>query len=211
MAPAVMAKLMVIALFITAAAAATGYTNHTVGGAAGWFFNATTNRSATSYPAWAADQTFNLGDYIVFNTNTNQTVIQTYNKTTYQSCNTDDSSDNDTFQYDGGSSKFGEALTISIPLTIEGPNYYFSDADDGVQCERGLAFHIDVKHGLGLPPSLNQPPPPPYIEPPSPDTAQSPPVSTVTTAEPPKGNGFTTRANIRLGFCGFLGFLLFFH
>lgn len=107
------------------------------------------------------------------------TVIQTYNLTTYQACNIDDASGNDTFQYGGGSDQFGEALTVAVPLTLEGPNYFFSDADDGVQCQKGMRFEIDVKHGSGLPPSLNQPPPPPYAEPPGPDAATTPPATVV--------------------------------
>ena len=119
-------------------------------------------------------------------------MVQTYNETTFRSCNTDDASDDDTFHYDAGANKFGEALTIAVPLTIEGSNYYLSDADDGVQCQNGLFFEIDVKHGQGLPPSLNQPPPPPYTEPPS---ADSPPSPTVTAAGgQPSGNGETRNA-----------------
>lgn len=106
--------------------------------------------------------------YAVFNTNTNQTVIKTYNKTTYDSCTTDDALDTDTFQYDGGSNDFGKAMIIAVPLTIEGTQYFFSDADDGEQCQQGMAFVIKVSHGLGLPPSLNQPPPPAYVPPPAP-------------------------------------------
>lgn len=74
MATLTMANLTVmIALLIATATAAsnapapgpvTGYTNHTVGGAVGWFFNSTTNTSATNYSVWAANQTFNLGDYL---------------------------------------------------------------------------------------------------------------------------------------------------
>uniref|UniRef100_A0A5B7BKP8 Putative cucumber peeling cupredoxin-like n=1 Tax=Davidia involucrata TaxID=16924 RepID=A0A5B7BKP8_DAVIN len=202
MATAIMAYVTVIPLLIITVAAdtpATAYTNHTVGGTAGWFFNSTTNTSSTIYSSWVANQTFNLGDYLIFNTNTNQTVIQTYNETTYHSCSTDDSSDDDTFQYDGGSNQFGEALTIPVPLTIEGPNYYFSDADDGVQCQQGLAFEIVVSHGLGLPPSLNQPPPPPYEAPLSPAGAQSPPVTVV--ANQPSGGGLRSVANLRWVVC----------
>ncbi|XP_054782170.1 cucumber peeling cupredoxin-like [Prosopis cineraria] len=203
--PTTAAIVTVFVLFISAAAAATVYTNHTVGGANGWFFNATTNTSAANYSAWAASQTFNLGDYLIFNTNSNQTVIQTYNLTTYQNC-TADESDNGTFVYNGGASRFGEALDIAVPLTIEGPNYYFSDAGDGVQCQQGMAFEINVKHGQGLPPSLNQPPPPPYIEPPGPNTADSPPI---TVAQSPN-NAFTAQANVRQVFCGLCAALLFF-
>ncbi|KAK6260778.1 Phytocyanin domain - like 5 [Theobroma cacao] len=181
-------NLTVIALLITTVAAATGYTNHTVGGGAGWFFDSNTNKSAVDYSSWAANRTFNLGDYLVFRTSTNQTVIQTYNETTYQSCTMDDASDTDTFQYNGGNTDFDQLLTITVPLTIEGTNYYFSDADDGVQCQRGMAFEILVNHGIGLPPSLNQPPPPPYVEPPGADSAQSPPV-TISGVSPSLNNG----------------------
>ncbi|KAK4397357.1 hypothetical protein Sango_1572300 [Sesamum angolense] len=140
--------LIVVALLINAAAAATSYSNHTVGGDAGWFFNSTTNMTSADYKAWAANQTFNLGDYL---------------------------------------------MVISVPLTIEGTQYYFSDADDGEQCLHGMAFEIKVNHGLGLPPSLNQPPPPPYVPPPEPaDQAQTPPITVVTS---PRSGGMRTSAN----------------
>jgi hypothetical protein len=71
MATATMANLTaIIALLIAAAAAAsaappsTAYTNHTVGDAAGWFFDTAANTSATNYSNWAANQTFNLGDFL---------------------------------------------------------------------------------------------------------------------------------------------------
>lgn len=210
----ILLNLTVIALLITVVASdtpATAYTNHTVGGPAGWSFDAINNISATNYSSWAANQTYNLGDYLskflflskfisndflfpftsfsffffhnfltiqtVFNTNTNQTVIQTYNETTFSSCTTDDASDDDTFHYNGGGNEFGQNVTIAVPLTTTGTNYFFSDAEDGLQCQRGVAFEISVNRGLGLPPSLNQPPPPPYIEPPGPETSQMTPVN----------------------------------
>lgn len=176
----ILLNLTVIALLVTVVASdtpATAYTNHTVGGPAGWSFDAINNISATNYSTWAANKTYNLGDYLIFNTNTNQTVIQTYNETTFSSCTTDDASDDDTFQYNGGSNEFGQKMTIAVPLTTTGTNYFFSDAEDGVQCQRGTAFEISVNRGLGLPPSLNQPPPPPYIEPPGPETSQITPVN----------------------------------
>lgn len=134
-------------------------------------------------------------------------MIQTYNETTYQSCIADDSSDNDTFQYGGGSQQFNESLTIAVPLTIEGTNYYFSDADDGVQCQQGMAFEIQVSHGLGLPPSLSQPPPPPFIEPPGPDTADSPPI-TVGGSQPSDGGCLRIGANLVGGLCALLALSL---
>ncbi|XP_021904561.1 cucumber peeling cupredoxin-like [Carica papaya] len=198
MATATLVHLTVIGLLITTAAAAvpaTSYANHTVGDVAGWFFNVNTNASATGYSSWAANQTFNLGDYLIFKTNTNQSVIQTYNEAIYKSCIIDDAPDDEYFQYDGGSREFGQALTIAVPLTIEGPNYYFSDADDGVQCQHGMAFEIVVNRGLGLPPSLNQPPPPPYMEPPGPDSAKSPPVTIGGGSTSPSNSGLKSNIN----------------
>ncbi|KAK6918465.1 Phytocyanin domain [Dillenia turbinata] len=193
-------NLTVMALLITAVAsatpAATSYVNHTVGGDAGWFFNSSTNTTVADYSKWAANQTFNLGDYLIFRTSSNQTVVQTYNETTYKSCSTDDALDSDTFLYDVGIDQFGQPLSIAVPLTIEGPNYYFSDADDGVQCQQGMAFQITVDHGLGLPPSLNQPPPPPYSEPPPPPDSSLSPPSTV--AGGSNGGAVGADANVRL-------------
>jgi hypothetical protein len=64
--PSMALYLTILALFttISAASAATSYKNYTVGGTAGWFFNSTTNTSATNYSSWASTQTFNLGDYL---------------------------------------------------------------------------------------------------------------------------------------------------
>lgn len=107
----------------------------------------------------------------------------------------DDALDTDTFQYSGGSNEFGQALTISVPLTVEGSQYYFSDADDGEQCQHGMAFEIKVGHGLGLPLSLSQPPPPPYAPPPVPaDEGQSPPITLVTSQ--PNNGGMRAGAGI---------------
>lgn len=142
----------------------------------------------------------NLFIFVVFNTNSNQSVILTYNKTAYTSCTADDS-DVGTFIYNGGTNNFSETLTIPVPLTIVGLNYFFSDTNEGVQCQHGLAFQIDVQRGIGLPPNLNQPPPPPYAEPPGADSVDSPPI---TIPQTPSGGAFARRVDVRVvlyGFC----------
>ncbi|OWM91607.1 uclacyanin-2-like isoform X1 [Punica granatum] len=192
-AAAIWRNLAAAATFALLVATAAAYTNHTVGGEPGWFFNATANTSSANFSDWAASQTFGLGDYLIFITNTNQTVIQTFNLTTYDACNADDASDDDTFEYNGGNAAFGERLTIPVPLTHEGLNYFFSDTDDGVQCVNGMRFAVDVKHGAGLPPSLSQPPPPPYTSPP-----QSPPV---TIYNPSANRALRTSASMHQAAC----------
>ncbi|XP_074580267.1 early nodulin-like protein 18 [Curcuma longa] len=153
------------------------YANHTVGGAVGWFFDSAFNSSAVNYSTWASSQNFFLGDYLIFNTDSNNTVIQTFNATTYALCDFSDDDGNDTaFYYDGSGGPTAN-LTVAVPLTSEGANYFFSAADGGVECLRGMRFEITVSHGRGLPPSLNQPPPPPYVDlapPPPPDIAVTP-------------------------------------
>lgn len=141
----------------------------------------------------------------MFKTTSNQSVIQTYNETTYRSCSADDALDSDTFLYDTGSNAFDQALTIPVPLTNEGSNYFFSDANDGVQCQQGMAFEIHVAHGLGLPPSLSQPPPPPFNEPPGPDSARSPPASFPTGgSEVPGNDGFNLGVSVHVVACAIL-------
>ncbi|RWW27629.1 hypothetical protein GW17_00007933 [Ensete ventricosum] len=59
--------LFMVVSFTTSAAdspPAPPYTNHTVGGAAGWFFNSTSNSSVTNYSDWASTQNFFLGNYL---------------------------------------------------------------------------------------------------------------------------------------------------
>ncbi|KAF7152294.1 hypothetical protein RHSIM_Rhsim01G0161200 [Rhododendron simsii] len=266
---ATMAYLTLIALSIAAAtsAAATTYTNYTVGGAAGWLFNESTTTCSANYSAWAANQTFDLGDYLS-NRSTAKVVggasifakvacrwrwwspVLTWSHRTEtgigspemrvagvgrgavnwswvirvgrerslgkkkipkglyfvrspicQFCpchlgligTTDNALDTDTFQYGGDDEDFGVAEMISVPLTVEGPNYFFSDADDGIQCKQGMAFEIVVNYGLGLPPSLNQPPPPPNTTPSTPLSSDD---GLPAIAVQPIGGGFRACANL---------------
>ncbi|KAG6516185.1 uncharacterized protein LOC121973774 [Zingiber officinale] len=149
------------------------YANHTVV----WFFDSASNSSAVNYSTWASSQNFFLGDFLIFDTDSNNTVIQTFNATTYALCDFSDDNGNDTTFYYDGSGEPTVNLTVAVPLTEEGTNYFFSAADGGVECLQGMRFEITVSHGRGLPPSLNQPPPPPYVDlapPPPPDIAVNP-------------------------------------
>uniref|UniRef100_A0A0E0FBX4 Phytocyanin domain-containing protein n=1 Tax=Oryza meridionalis TaxID=40149 RepID=A0A0E0FBX4_9ORYZ len=157
------------------------YKNHTVAGADGWFFNATSNTTSGNYSDWAAGETFYLGDYLIFKTDDSSSVVQTSNATAYSLC---DAEGPETLIYSPGhgdaasaSSSSPRAATIAVPLTEEGANYFFSDAGDGAQCEEGMRFEIKVAHGRGLPPDLAHPPPPPkprVLAPPPDGTSMSP-------------------------------------
>nr|CAB3462029.1 unnamed protein product [Digitaria exilis] len=143
---------------------APAYRNITVGGADGWFFDANTNSTSGNYSVWANGETFYLGDFLIFNTNDNSSVVQTTNVTTYNLCDPSDDLAPTTSIYGGGGGGGGgveENSTVAIPLVVEGTNYFFSDADGGAQCQRGMRFQIKVEHGQGLPPSLKGAPPAP--------------------------------------------------
>lgn len=163
-----------------AASPAPPYKNHTVGGAAGWFFNATSNSTSGNYSSWAATETFYLGDYLIFKTNDNSSVVHTSNATTYSLCDPSDDDGPETSIYGGGGGGGGGVEVtdaITVPLTFEGANYFFSDADGGAQCEQGMRFEIKVAHGRGLPPALAHPPPAPKwrVLAPPPDVAVTSP------------------------------------
>ncbi|XP_078171783.1 early nodulin-like protein 18 [Carex rostrata] len=140
--------------------------NYTVGEAAGWFFNVSSNAASANYSDWAASQTFILGDFLIFNTNTNSSVVQTNNETTYNLCDATSDDGNQTFLWgiDGGNSSIPTPQVIEIQLVYEGSNYFFSDTMEGEQCQKGMKFGINVMHGNGLPLAFNQtsptPPPP---------------------------------------------------
>lgn len=90
--------------------------------------------------------------------------MHTYNVTTYSLCDPSDDDGPETSIYSGGGGEGGGVEVtdaIAVPLTFEGANYFFSDADGGAQCEQGMRFEIKVAHGRGLPPALAHPPPAP--------------------------------------------------
>ncbi|CAI8586670.1 unnamed protein product [Vicia faba] len=130
------------------------YKNYTVGDSLGWFDKL--EKPAVNYQKWVAKKQFSLGDFLIFNTDSNHTIVQTYNFTTYKQCDYDDAQDKDTLQWSSGSQSNGEVtpLTVAVPLLKEGPTYFFSSDYDGEQCKNGQHFKINVTHGLGLPKSL---------------------------------------------------------
>ena len=136
-----------------------------------------------------------LFSHVNFQNDSNQTMIPTYNLTTFKNCSVDYSFDNDIIVYNGGNTVFDQALAIPVPLTIQGPNYFFSDANVGIQCLHGLAFEINVNRCLGLPHSLNQPPP--YREPPGPDSA-SPPITIPAGGKDPGNLGFKNGLSVHV-------------
>ncbi|XP_012447557.1 blue copper protein [Gossypium raimondii] len=131
------------------------YKNYTVGGSLGWFD--ALEKPDVNYQKWADSKNFSLGDFLIFNTDNNHSVIQTYNFTTYKFCDYDDALQNDTIEWSATdpSSTAPHPISVAVPLLKEGMNYFFSSDYDGEQCNNGQHFKINVTHGQGLPKSLD--------------------------------------------------------
>ncbi|XP_044461240.1 blue copper protein 1b-like [Mangifera indica] len=144
-------------LIISLSGSAQAYKNYTVGDSLGWYDN--TEKANVNYQKWADAKNFSLGDFLIFNTDTNHSVVQTYNFTTYNLCDYDDALDSDTKIWSAAdpSNTATIAVTIAVPLLKEGTTYFFSSDYDGDQCNNGQRFKMYVSHGKGLPDSLKSP------------------------------------------------------
>ncbi|GAV80690.1 Cu_bind_like domain-containing protein [Cephalotus follicularis] len=134
-----------------------GYKNYTVGDSLGWYDN--TEKATVNYQKWASSKNFTLGDFLIFNTDNNHSVIQTFNFTTYKLCDYDDSLGSDTIEWSNTdpSNTATQKDSVAVPLLKEGMSYFFSGNYDGDQCKNGMHFSINVTHGKGLPESLKSP------------------------------------------------------
>ncbi|KAJ8635433.1 hypothetical protein MRB53_009700 [Persea americana] len=148
--------LFFFSVFLLCFSKAAAYKNDTVGDSLGWYDKL--QKPTINYQKWAAGKNFSLGDFLIFNTDTNHSVIQTYNITTYKACDYDNAEDDDTIQWATGEPAVTtQAVSIAVPLLKEGMTYFFSGDYDGEQCKNGQHFKINVTHGQGLPNSLKSP------------------------------------------------------
>ncbi|XP_073136221.1 early nodulin-like protein 18 [Henckelia pumila] len=150
------------------------YKNYTVGDSFGWYD--TLENPDVDYEKWASSKNFSLGDFLIFNTDNNHSVIQTYNFTTYKLCDYEDSTDNDTIQWSSAnpSSTNPQSITVPVPLMKVGMTYFFSNDYDGEQCNYGQHLKINVTYGQGLPPSLESDESPGPVSPESGDDEAAP-------------------------------------
>ncbi|KAL6181027.1 hypothetical protein ACLB2K_047685 [Fragaria x ananassa] len=129
------------------------YKNLTVGDSLGWYDNQV--KPDVDYQKWAAANNFSLGDFLIFNTDTNHSVVQTYNVTIYKLCDYDNAEEKDAIQWSQSdpSNTATQDVSVAVPLLKEGVMYFFSGDYDGDQCKNGQHFMITVTHGQGLPKS----------------------------------------------------------
>ncbi|KAF6156685.1 hypothetical protein GIB67_017821 [Kingdonia uniflora] len=156
-------------------------TTHVVGGSIGWTVSAD---SAVVYTNWSSNQTFLVGDTLVFNFVTGTHDVGEVSKAAYDSCN--------------GTTFIGSLITTgpaSIVIKTAGVHYYICTF--GMHCSYGQHLMINVK-STATPPTATPPASPPVATPPttivapiSPPTTSPPPSPTVsppspsTTASPP--------------------------
>ncbi|KAK4708902.1 hypothetical protein R3W88_029827 [Solanum pinnatisectum] len=148
---------LLVLILISFSKSVDAYKNYTVGDSLGWFDNL--EKPHVNYDKWVANKKFSLGDFLIFNTDNNHSVTQTYNFTTYKSCDYNNALDNDTTQWVSAdpSSTSIFPVTVAVPLLKVGPTYFFSSDYDGEQCENGQHFKINVTYGQGLPRALKDP------------------------------------------------------
>ncbi|GAB2277081.1 hypothetical protein Dimus_011790 [Dionaea muscipula] len=129
------------------------YENYTVGDSLGWYDKL--ENPNVDYQQWVAHKSFSLGDFLIFNTDNNHSIIRTYNFSTYKAC---DYSGDDITEWSATDPSATTVIpvTIAIPLVKEGMTYFFSGDYDGEQCKHGQRFKVNVTHGQGLPPSLRE-------------------------------------------------------
>uniref|UniRef100_A0ACD5VYI9 Uncharacterized protein n=1 Tax=Avena sativa TaxID=4498 RepID=A0ACD5VYI9_AVESA len=144
--------VVAMAVAVLSSAAVDAYKNYTVGDDKGWY-----DDLAVDYQAWADGYNFSLGDFLIFNTDKNHSVVQTRNESLYKNCDYDDAGPEDTIDWSAAPEFSKDAVLAAVPLLKEGNTYFFSGNYDGEQCENGQRFAIAVAHGQGLPPDLMPP------------------------------------------------------
>ncbi|KAI8544306.1 hypothetical protein RHMOL_Rhmol08G0286200 [Rhododendron molle] len=174
---------MVLALFGVVAAVmlqcAAAQTEHVVGGTSGWTIP---QNGAEAYVSWASNQTFVVGDTLIFNFATNAHDVLQVTKDSYDAC-TD-------------TNPIGNPITTgpaNITLTSAGDHYYICTY--GRHCESGQKLTITVSAtgtpGAAPPPSTTGAPPPPST--PSPTSSTTPEAcAPEPSATPPTTSGPTT-------------------
>ncbi|CAA7053327.1 unnamed protein product [Microthlaspi erraticum] len=143
--------VLFMCLMLLLSLSAGAYKNYTVGESTGWFD--IQERPSANFQKWADSKSFSLGDFLIFNTDSNHSVVQTYDFKTYKECDYNNGEDNSTIEWSAAnpSSTSPVPVTVNVPLVKEGFNYFFSGNYDGEQCKFGQHFKINVTHGQGLP------------------------------------------------------------
>ncbi|XP_057415456.1 mavicyanin-like [Lotus japonicus] len=126
--------------------ASSAQTRHVVGNSTGW--TVPTNGGASFYTSWAANNSFTVGDTLVFNYATSAHNVEEVTKTNYDSCNS--------------TSPIATYTTPPVTVTINktGAHYFICGVPG--HCLGGQKLSINVTSGssTATPPSSTLTPPP---------------------------------------------------
>ncbi|KAK1418475.1 hypothetical protein QVD17_27620 [Tagetes erecta] len=139
-------------------------TRHVVGDTLGWTIP---SNGAAAYTTWASQQTFTVGDTLVFNFNNGLHDVAEVSAAAYDPC----TSTNPITLITTG--------PATLPLTTPGPHYYICTFTS--HCQIGQKLAINVSASTTTPPSTTPASPPTTTPPPlTPTTPTSPPTTTPT-------------------------------
>ncbi|XP_077247538.1 mavicyanin-like [Tasmannia lanceolata] len=132
-------SVLVLAALLQCAAAAT---THVVGGSVGWTVSPT-------YSSWAADQTFIVGDTLVFNFTTGSHNVAQVSETDYNACT--------------GTNPISTTTTgpANIVLSSTGNHYYICTITGHCQAGQKVTINVvssDANSPLSSPPEAGGPP-----------------------------------------------------
>ncbi|RDX58065.1 hypothetical protein CR513_62645, partial [Mucuna pruriens] len=183
-----MARNLILVLFAVATLlhGSAAQTRHVVGDATGWTIP---SGGAGTYATWASNNTFTLGDTLVFNFTTGQHDVAKVTKSAYDACN-------------GASTIFTRTTgPASVTLNETGEQYYICTF--GSHCSLGQKVAINVSRGSttpspapqpsrsGSPPKASPVPTPTQVPAPQP-SSPTPPPSTVPVPAPGPSTGPVT-------------------
>ncbi|XP_057500059.1 stellacyanin-like [Actinidia eriantha] len=123
-------------------------TSHVVGGTMGWIIP--TSGNDDDYTSWAANQTFVVGDFLVFNYTTNAHDVAEVTKKAFDDCNI--------------TSPISISLTGPTSITLNTTGEHFFICTFGTHCKLGQKVAINVSTtatSSPSPPATTAAPPPP--------------------------------------------------
>ncbi|KAJ4839227.1 hypothetical protein Tsubulata_007758 [Turnera subulata] len=147
-------------------------TTHVVGGSLNWVIPP---GGASAYTTWAANQTFNVGDILVFNFANGVHDVTEVTKSDYDNCNT-------------AGSPISQISTSPARITLNstGDHYFFCSFPG--HCAAGQKLAINVTSAASTNNSSPAPQPSPPTSTPAPQPSTAPPVSNPSPSPAPSGS-----------------------
>ncbi|KAF6156690.1 hypothetical protein GIB67_017826 [Kingdonia uniflora] len=156
--------MILVCMLVLFVAATSAQTTHVVGGELGW-----TVPSAGAYATWAVNQTFTVGDTLLFNFATGSHDVVQVKKADFDACTSTD--------------PIGKVMATGpakIVLSTEGENFFICKFDSHCSLGQKLDINVTSSSGKATPPSGSRTPP---------STKTPPSSSGPSSAPPPRATG----------------------